>query len=59
MDHISPLARSANMCAVKQSNTLPEVRVRRVARALGLRFQLRRRDLAQIHNRIFGTQRRK
>lgn len=39
------MSRSDIMRAVKRSNTAPEIIVRRVLHALGLRFRLHRRDL--------------
>ncbi|MFP5226241.1 MAG: very short patch repair endonuclease [Acidobacteriota bacterium] len=37
--------RSRNMAAIRSRDTQPEVRVRRVLHAMGLRFRLHRRDL--------------
>lgn len=45
MDTLTPSERSARMARVKCRNTKPEIRVRRAAHALGLRFRLHRRDL--------------
>lgn len=45
--------RSANMAKVKGKNTKPEMTVRRVAHALGLRFRLHRRDLAGTPDLVF------
>ncbi|MHB2264791.1 very short patch repair endonuclease [Aliihoeflea sp. PC F10.4] len=44
-DHLTPLQRSANMAAVRQRDTTPELVVRRAAHALGYRFRLHRADL--------------
>lgn len=44
-DVFSPEQRSAVMRAVKSSDTGPELKVRKAAHALGLRFRLRRDDL--------------
>jgi DNA mismatch endonuclease (patch repair protein) len=44
-DKISKERRSANMRAVRGQSTKPEVRVRRIAHALGYRFRLHRSDL--------------
>lgn len=45
MDRLSPERRSALMSRVRGKNTSPELRVRRLAHAMGLRFRLHRRDL--------------
>ena len=44
VDHVSA-ARSAIMRAVKSKDTDPEMRVRKAAHALGLRFRLHQKDL--------------
>lgn len=44
-DKLTPEARSALMAKVRSKNTAPEIRVRRAAHAIGLRFRLSRRDL--------------
>lgn len=44
-DHLSSAQRTANMRAVRSTNTSPEIRVRRIAHKLGYRFRLHRRDL--------------
>jgi len=38
-------SRSANMSAIRSKDTKPEIRVRRVAHGMGLRFRLHRKDL--------------
>ena len=45
MDKLSPRERSANMSAVKDRNTGPEMRVRKALHAMGYRFRLHRSDL--------------
>ena len=45
MDKLTPERRSANMARVRGKDTGPELRVRKVAHALGLRFRLHRTDL--------------
>lgn len=45
VDHISPERRSWLMSRVKGKNTTPEMRVRKIAHAMGLRFRLHRKDL--------------
>lgn len=44
-DFVSPEKRSKIMRGVKQSDTKPEMRVRRALHALGYRFKLHRKDL--------------
>ena len=45
MDRLSPERRSWLMSQVKSKDTSTEIRVRRAAHALGLRYRLHRRDL--------------
>ena len=45
VDKISPERRSANMRAIRNSNTKPELAVRRLAHRLGYRFRLHRKEL--------------
>ena len=44
-DFLSPQERSVRMGRVRSKHTTPELRVRRLAHKLGLRFRLHRRDL--------------
>lgn len=44
-DHLSPDARSDNMRKVRNRDTAPELRVRRLLHRAGYRFRLHRRDL--------------
>jgi DNA mismatch endonuclease, patch repair protein len=53
VDVFSPEQRSAVMRAVKSRNTAPELKVRRAAHALGLRFRLRRDDLPGKPDLVF------
>ncbi|HDZ75672.1 MAG TPA: DNA mismatch endonuclease Vsr [Aurantimonas coralicida] len=53
MDRLTPEARSANMRAVRSKNTSPEMRVRRTAHRIGLRFRLHRRDLPGSPDLVF------
>ena len=53
VDVFSPEQRSAVMRAVKSRDTGPELRVRRAAHALGLRFRLRRDDLPGKPDLVF------
>jgi DNA mismatch endonuclease (patch repair protein) len=41
----TPQQRSTNMAAIKGKNTRPELRVRSLLHAMGLRFRLHRMDL--------------
>ncbi len=45
------------MRAVKSANTTPELRVRKAAHALGLRFRLQRRDLPGKPDLVFVSRR--
>lgn len=45
VDKLDPACRSANMSRIRGKDTAPEVRVRRVAHRMGLRFRLHRKDL--------------
>ncbi len=45
VDRLTPEERSRNMARIRSRDTGPELRVRTVAHALGLRFRLHRRDL--------------
>lgn len=45
------------MRAVKSANTTPELRVRKAAHALGLRFRLQRRDLPGKPDIVFVSRR--
>ena len=55
MDHeMRPLpATSRRMAAVRQKGTAPELRVRKVAHALGFRYRLNRRDLPGTPDLVF------
>jgi DNA mismatch endonuclease, patch repair protein len=46
-------SRSANMSAIRSKNTKPEMRVRRIAHAMGLRFRLHRSDLPGHPDLVF------
>jgi DNA mismatch endonuclease, patch repair protein len=45
MDKLDPERRSANMARVRGKDTAAEMRVRRIAHGMGLRFRLHRQDL--------------
>jgi DNA mismatch endonuclease (patch repair protein) len=53
MDTVDPTRRSAMMAQVKGKNTAPELRVRRLAHAMGLRFRLHRKDLPGKPDLVF------
>lgn len=46
-------SRSANMSAIRSKNTKPELRVRRIAHSMGLRFRLHRSDLPGKPDLVF------
>jgi DNA mismatch endonuclease (patch repair protein) len=52
-DVFTPAERSAVMAAVKGKDTTPELRVRRLAHALGYRFRLHRKDLPGAPDLVF------
>jgi DNA mismatch endonuclease, patch repair protein len=56
-DVFTPDQRSAVMRAVKSRDTGPELRVRRAAHALGLRFRLHRSDLPGSPDLVFPGRR--
>lgn len=56
-DVFSPEQRSAVMRAVKSRDTAPEMKVRRAAHALGLRFRLNRADLPGKPDLVFPAKR--
>lgn len=56
-DRLTPEHRSWLMSKVKSKNTLPELRVRKAAHALGLRFRLHRSDLPGSPDLIFPKHR--
>lgn len=53
MDRLTPERRSWLMSRVRSKNTTPELRVRKVAHALGLRFRLHRIDLPGKPDLVF------
>jgi DNA mismatch endonuclease, patch repair protein len=57
VDHISPERRSWLMSRVRGRHTSPEIRVRRAAHALGLRFRLHRNDLPGKPDLVFPRHR--
>lgn len=57
VDRLSPERRSWLMSRVKGRDTTPEMRVRRAAHAIGLRFRLHRKDLPGTPDLIFPKHR--
>lgn len=57
MDRLDSAARSALMRAVRRKDTTPELRVRRLAHRLGLRFRLHRHDLPGTPDLVFPRRR--
>lgn len=53
MDRLSPARRSWLMSRVKAKDSLAEMRVRRIAHSLGLRYRLHRRDLPSTPDLVF------
>ncbi|MGH6850586.1 MAG: very short patch repair endonuclease [Methylocella sp.] len=53
MDQIAPERRSALMARIKGKNTGPELRARKVAHAMGLRFRLHRAGLPGKPDLVF------
>ncbi|WP_281247779.1 very short patch repair endonuclease [Paraburkholderia lycopersici] len=53
MDKISPSRRSANMRAIRSSDTKPELLVRRLVHHCGYRFRLHRKDLPGKPDLVF------
>ena len=52
-DMVSPERRSAIMSKIRSRDTKPELRVRKAAHALGLRFRLHRKDLPGTPDLVF------
>lgn len=57
VDRLTPERRSWLMSRVKGKHTSPEMRVRRAAHALGLRFRLHRKDLPGKPDLVFSKHR--
>lgn len=58
VDRLSPARRSALMSKVRSKDTSPELRVRRLAHALGYRFRLHRRDLPGCPDLVLPSRRK-
>ena len=57
MDHITPERRSWLMSQVKSKDSAAEMRVRRIAHSMGLRYRLHRCDLPGTPDLVFSTRR--
>lgn len=53
MDRVTPAVRSRNMSRIRSAGTKPEMKVRRLAHALGYRFRLHRADLPGKPDLVF------
>lgn len=57
MDRLSPEERSAHMRKVRRQGTTPELRTRRIAHAMGLRFRLHGKGLPGTPDLVFRRHR--
>lgn len=57
MDILAPEQRSSLMSRIRGKDTGPEIKVRRLAHALGFRFRLHRRDLPGSPDLVFPSRR--
>jgi DNA mismatch endonuclease (patch repair protein) len=57
VDKLDPVRRRANMARVRGKDTGPELRVRRIAHRMGLRFRLHRKDLPGRPDLVFPKHR--
>lgn len=57
VDQVSPERRSAIMARISGKNTGPEMRVRKLAHAMGLRFRIHRSDLPGKPDVVFPKRR--
>lgn len=58
MDILAPEQRSSLMSQIRDKDTGPEMKVRRLAHALGFRFRLHRRDLPGSPDLVFPSHRK-
>lgn len=58
MDILTPEQRSSLMSRIQGKDTGPEIRVRRLAHAIGFRFRLHRRDLPGSPDLVFSSHRK-
>ncbi len=57
LDPLTPRERSWNMSRIRSTDTKPEMTVRRMLTAMGLRYRLHRRDLPGKPDLVFGPRR--
>ncbi|MDB6135584.1 MAG: vsr [Verrucomicrobiales bacterium] len=57
LDPLTPRERSWNMSRIRSTDTKPEMMVRRMLTAMGLRYRLHRRDLPGKPDLVFGPRR--
>jgi DNA mismatch endonuclease, patch repair protein len=55
MDQLSKVRRSENMRQIRSKDTLPEMRVRKLAHRLGYRYRLHVKDLAGKPDLVFAS----
>jgi DNA mismatch endonuclease (patch repair protein) len=58
MDTLTPKQRSERMSRVRSKDTKPEMKVRRLVYAMGLRYRLHRRDLPGSPDLVFSARRK-
>jgi DNA mismatch endonuclease (patch repair protein) len=58
MDRVSPEQRSWIMSRIRGRNTGPEMRVRRLAHAMGYRYRVHRKDLPGCPDMVFKSRRK-
>lgn len=58
MDSLTPEQRSARMARVRNRDTQPELRVRKLIHSLGYRYRLHRRDLPGNPDLVFPSRRK-
>ncbi|MCC4586417.1 DNA mismatch endonuclease Vsr [Xanthomonas sp. NCPPB 1067] len=58
MDILAPEQRSSLMSRIRGKDTKPELKVRQLAYALGVRFRLHRRDLPGSPDLVFASRRK-
>ena len=58
MDVVTPERRSEMMSKIRRRDTRPELRVRKTAHRLGLRFRLHRKDLPGTPDLVFPARRK-
>ena len=58
MDSLTPAERSERMGRIRNKNTRPEMRVRRLLHRMGYRYRLHRRDLPGTPDLVFSARRK-